>query len=378
MMISKKHAVMLALVIFCVIGQATAQNQAEEPEIETHNTKYQPNTGFIDVLVNLPHKFIQNIDQYYIEIGLVMLALIYILNYFNGKNTNLKMAATWVQENREVFDQNFAAIGVSNGKPGPILDEDSANGYKFYATGRVNCNYALVSLDLQKRQDLLSMYVLSFIWPEKDRVTIEIPIDLKTPIPIVFAAIKKREVKKMQEANPDIKGLCRKLRYDSLANDYVVLGEFEETTDYVLSESIVSMLNKNANLIQLLSFSDQRYAQKLVLRCEMLLSSNLKQDGKKYSTILRGLFYMVDQIVNYKMSQGARQKAEQERQALEKAREKENAEKRNEELQKKKEEKRKAEEERMKSMSKEALRKLEEKEQKREQKKKLRSKYVKV
>lgn len=61
---------------------------------------------------------------------------------------------------------------------------------------------------------------------------------MKAPIPITLAVIKKRELKRVQESNPEIKSLCRKLRYDDLANDYLVYGEFEETTDYVLSESV--------------------------------------------------------------------------------------------------------------------------------------------
>ena len=46
------------------------------------------------------------------------------------------------------------------------------------------------------------------------------------------------------------------------------------------------------------------FSRKLVLRCEMLLSSD--KDNKSYATILRGLMYLVDQIVNYKMSQTVR------------------------------------------------------------------------
>ena len=123
----------------------------------------------------MPVKIIQNIDKYYIEVFLILFAVVYILNYFVGKNTNLRMAASWVHDNREVFEQNFAILGVSNGQPGgALLDEESASCYKFYATGRVNCHFAMTTIDLKKRQDILSNYFLSIIWPEKDRVTIDV------------------------------------------------------------------------------------------------------------------------------------------------------------------------------------------------------------
>lgn len=123
----------------------------------------------------MPVKIIQNIDKYYIEVFLILFAVVYILNYFVGKNTNLRMAASWVHDNREVFEQNFAILGVSNGQSGgALLDEESASCYKFYATGRVNCHFAMTTIDLKKRQDILSNYFLSIIWPEKDRVTIDV------------------------------------------------------------------------------------------------------------------------------------------------------------------------------------------------------------
>lgn len=85
------------------------------------------------------------------------------------------MAAYWVHQNREVFEQNFSHLGVSNG-PGSLIDDESPWEYTFYATGRVNCNYAMTLFDLKKRQDLISAFLLSIIWPRKDKITIEVTL----------------------------------------------------------------------------------------------------------------------------------------------------------------------------------------------------------
>lgn len=77
------------------------------------------------------------------------LLLVYILNYFIGKKLNQKLAYLWVQENKHVFDAEFAHVGVTDKSDGPLLDAESANCFKFYASGRQNCVYALTTLEVE-------------------------------------------------------------------------------------------------------------------------------------------------------------------------------------------------------------------------------------
>jgi len=82
---------------------------------------------------------------------ILILLAIYILNYFTGKNANSKIAAYWVQENKEIFDNDFSHVGVTAEKDGKLIDVDSPNCFKFYATGRVNTAYALTTIELKRR-----------------------------------------------------------------------------------------------------------------------------------------------------------------------------------------------------------------------------------
>jgi len=46
------------------------------------------------------------------------------------------------------------------------------------------------------------MYGLLF--PEKDRITMEIPIDMSSPHSLVFAIIRKKDAKKLLDLYPDL------------------------------------------------------------------------------------------------------------------------------------------------------------------------------
>jgi hypothetical protein len=74
--------------------------------------------------------------------------MIYILNYLIGKKLNQRLANLWVQENRAVFENEFAHVGVTDQANGPLIDSESANSFKFYASGRQNCVYALTTLEV--------------------------------------------------------------------------------------------------------------------------------------------------------------------------------------------------------------------------------------
>lgn len=80
-----------------------------------------------------------------------MLAIIfgvYVLNYFLGKRLNKKYAFLWLKQNKRLFDAEFSHVGASNDQAGDLLDVESANAFKFYATGRHNCSYILVTIEV--------------------------------------------------------------------------------------------------------------------------------------------------------------------------------------------------------------------------------------
>lgn len=59
---------------------------------------------------------------------------------------------------------------------------------------------------MRKRQDLLWYFIYESIYPEKDMITIDIPV--KADNPVILAIINKKKVTKTVEANIDLAKLA--------------------------------------------------------------------------------------------------------------------------------------------------------------------------
>jgi hypothetical protein len=84
----------------------------------------------------------------------------------------------------------------------------SYNEYHYYASGRVNCLYALFKFDLKKRHCLFTTVGMDIIWPTRDHVFVEVPIDVPEyqladgattkHIPFELLICKLRDLKNIQ------------------------------------------------------------------------------------------------------------------------------------------------------------------------------------
>ena len=75
---------------------------------------------------------------------------------------------------------------------------------------------------MRKRQDLISMFVYELIWPEKDTITIDIPV--KSELPLVFLLANKKKMKTYIEKHLDVRMLTGSFEVKGLNNHYEVLG----------------------------------------------------------------------------------------------------------------------------------------------------------
>ncbi len=75
---------------------------------------------------------------------------------------------------------------------------------------------------MRKRQDLISLFIYELIWPEKDTITIDIPV--KTDIPVVFLLSLKKKMKSYLEKHLDVKMLTGSFDFKISSNKYEVLG----------------------------------------------------------------------------------------------------------------------------------------------------------
>jgi len=79
------------------------------------------------------------------------------------------------------------------------------------------------------------MVLWNIIWPEKDRIQIEVAVDIKFPLPCVFAVVRSREAKTVYNNNPDLKAFCKKIDFPDLEGKYTVFGENTEGAEYFLT-----------------------------------------------------------------------------------------------------------------------------------------------
>ena len=71
---------------------------------------------------------------------------------------------------------------------------------------------------MRKRQDLISLLIYEMIWPEKDTITIDIP--LKTEIPLVFMLSLKKKMKGYIQKYLDIQMLTATFDIKNLHQNY--------------------------------------------------------------------------------------------------------------------------------------------------------------
>lgn len=89
-------------------------------------------------------------------------------------------------------------IGFSgdNGELKSVLLRESASTFKMYATGRRFCQSFTATLDLRKRQDLLS-YAYSLVSPSDDELNIEIEMNESAMPPLVLAVAPPKTARAM-------------------------------------------------------------------------------------------------------------------------------------------------------------------------------------
>ncbi len=147
------------------------------------------------------------------EMFFALVLLGYGVQFFVGKKRNEALALAWLGRNMDYFREQFAAIGIDEdpkkAAPPPaegetrtrsaLMEQHSYNLFKFYATGRMNCTYCLVSLETKRRQDMFTMATFNLLWPEIDRASYEVPLAFSDPFPCIFAVVKRSEVKVLLE-----------------------------------------------------------------------------------------------------------------------------------------------------------------------------------
>lgn len=211
--------------------------------------------------------------------------------------------------------------------------------------------------------------------PDKDTVTIDIPIN--TDIPLVLAVAEKKRVKDLTDKYLDVRKLTKPFFVNGFPQNYQILGEAVDTVDSIIDNHVTKKLNLVNGLITSIHFTDLKmYSQNTG---HLRLVFNLAH--KKDEHFLPGLelaLYLADKIASYKISASSKAKALKSREVYNQSKEKQDLEKYNQELRKKKEQKLRKEQEWLKSLSPEKQKKEEQKRRKKQFSKLIKGKTMKA
>lgn len=351
-------------------GSQSTQEAQQAPEPEIVYVPEEP----IPEFENDIDKYIYYARKYLIEIFLAMLAGVFILNIYYGQKVNCKIAAMWLTEVLPILDKNFAHLGFGEEK-NLSLSQLTYSDYEYYASGRDFCHYLFMHMKTKKRQDVVSSGLLGIIWPETDRVIIDIPIDVELPLELLIC--RKNQVKKTQQEMPNINQLIAPVKSESFENmNYAVLAETKETVDIVFTNKLMKLLEAGSKYLEFLHITDQRVytAYPVVLKAEINLGDS-PADYKTSAKVVELLLELVDHIANnVRLPDRVLQKAKKNRAAEEKKREQERQERIQEEKEQKREEKEREIREKLKKMAPAERKKYEEKLRKMEKKKEMKGK----
>ncbi|KAL3538515.1 hypothetical protein ACH5RR_001881 [Cinchona calisaya] len=322
----------------------------------------------------------RSIKSFTVEIVCGSFLVLFIINYFIGKNENENIALNWVvrfASKDSIFDKNFSLLGIGETDESPLLLKEGQNVFKFYATGRRFCQGMLATLELKSRHDLISR-LYNMVVPCKDEITFEVYMNDDAMDQVIFAVARKKLAKTMHKEVRDLQRFAGSVAPPSgrkwLAEELAVVSESKEVAGDLITEAALDQVfgdkafEKFGKGFISMHFSDQHlgsHKKMLVLKFALPGANNMADMSRLVALVP----YYIDVIGRYKLSSNARSKTEAARSKVAQELYKELQNARQEALQKKKADQRKKLEEVEAKLSAEALRKKEVKERARQMKK---------
>ncbi|XP_050533658.1 PAT complex subunit CCDC47 [Daktulosphaira vitifoliae] len=353
-------------------------------------------------IASVPVPFHTNWANYIMEILFIIGIIAYFANFFYGRSNNARLADIWFKTHKSLLDDNFSLVGddgkIENESNGLIKETEST--YTLWCSGRMCCEGMLVELQFIKRQDLASM-ANQFLRPSRDEIHVKVDMNKEDMDTFVFCVASKKTAARISKEMADLSVFCPERKPGAnygLTDGFSVHSELGEVSSTILDAKTVNYLNKYADVIDCLHFSDRYSGLKLTddtnvptklpaTKKVLLFTFTIPTD--KYADpqdainavhpLMSFVFQCMERIKRLRISKEAKIKAEKNRLRVEEAFLKTTHAARAEAAAARKEEKRRLEKERILKEDPEKQRKWEEKELKRQQRKKApRMKQLKV
>ena len=259
------------------------RNKLEEEILNNNNNL---NTGFnpsIDINSSNITEWKFYIFSFY-EVLMIAFLLSYIFVCLTGKTANNKLSYQWFNENNKYYSENYAHVGTGAEKGSGYLLQESYNNYKYYASGRKNINFTLVSLDLSKRHDLVTICSSIVLPYEKDRIIFELSLNVSY-LPHVFNICRKKDLKYMKKTYKDIDFMTQ--AYSNSASlisgnnkSLVAMSEDDEVMNKIFlgDMTLLRLFREVESSIDIIYLTDRQTFSKesFVLFCSFYIKKDMK------------------------------------------------------------------------------------------------------
>jgi hypothetical protein len=150
---------------------------------------------------------------FFTDLLCAVLLVVFVVVYILGKTVNKRMALSWLRQLRKTFETHFLLVGIL----GPtnvrvMLSKESAHEYKFYASGRRNCQSCLVTLHLRRRQDLAHV-LFGLVSPSADRMVMDVALPAGKAPPATVAFFPPASRDRFRDENADIRSLTHRITW---------------------------------------------------------------------------------------------------------------------------------------------------------------------
>ncbi|CAB3401898.1 unnamed protein product [Caenorhabditis bovis] len=285
---------------------------------------------------DVPAHFRSNWASYQVEAIVLVIMLIYMINYAYGRSVNSSMANRVFDYCKPILVEQFALVGDDGvtdlDQITPQLKKDTDFNFSAWCTGRVNVNYLHFQMKMLKRQDIVSR-VLNLINPSSDRLTLKISLEGADADPVIIAVGEKKQTTKHVKEMFDLVSFANERKqtaqHINLPPNYVLYSDQSEVVYSILEPGVVSLLKKHEKSIELIHISDQytgpkppegeTYTRLPEGQRMMTVVINLDyfEDQDTIEEILNLVFYLVEKIRKLKLSKEAKFKAEKRRKDFE-------------------------------------------------------------
>ena len=161
--------------------------------------------------------------------------------------------------------------------------------------------------------------ILDIFMPDRDTVTIDLPV--KSDTPLVLAVAHKKQLKDLTEKSPDIKSVTRQFNVSNLVQNYQVLGEAADTVDSLVDNYVVKKINDLNGLILSIHNTDLKIYSESTGHLRMVLNLSHKQE-EHFLPALELILYLADKICGLKISASSKAKALKSREVYSQSKEK--------------------------------------------------------